>query len=196
VAKRAAGKRSLWQINRRQYSPEHGNLDLGVDNLDFAAELAAKKGQTIASNKKLSRTARTLMKGGIKLAARQAKLGDSDGAWRLLQNAAVAADRGGLSFPEPTARRILGQAFERDAQRRYKAGAHDDAAASLYQALAIQRSIDERPSRAMRKLQQKLMPRIRTLVAAQRAAEEAAESTTDEASADANASEAVASALD
>jgi len=170
VAKRTAGKRTIFEINRRVQPEEAGNLDLGMDNLNFAAELTKQK-DAIRTNPKLLRTARTMVKGGLKMAAMQAKVGNPEGAWQLLDRASTAANQAGLKFSEPDARRILVRAFEVSASAQYKAGAHDDAAASLYQARAIQRSLKDKPSRASRDLQQKLMPRMIEYAKAQRAAE-------------------------
>ena len=167
VARRTAGKRTIFEINRRVQHPEAGDLDLGLDNLKFAQELSAKS-DAIKNDRKLARTAETMMKGGIKMAAQQAKAGNAEAAWQLLDKAAAAANGGGLAFPEPKARRILVQAFENNASQMYKAGAHDDAAAALYQARAIQRSLGDRPSRSTNTLQKKLMPRMIQIAKAQR----------------------------
>jgi len=165
VAKRTAGKRSIFEFKRPE---EAGNLELGLDNLNFAAELAKKN--DALNSAKVQRTAETMMKGGLKMAASQAKAGNAEAAWQLLDKASTAAGQAGLTFPEPKARRILVQAFEVNASQMYKAGAHDDAAASLYQADAIRRSLGDRAGRATERLQQKLAPQMTELAKAHRAA--------------------------
>jgi len=168
VANRTSGQRTWFDRNKVASQEEVGNFELGTENLHFAAELAQKNGALKTS--KIDSAANRMVKGGLKMAAREAKAGNAEGAWQLVDKTNAVAGQTGVAFPEPEARRVLVKAFEVNAAAQYKVGAHDEAAKSLSQARELQRGLNESPSRGSRKLAQKLMPRMMQLEA-QRAAE-------------------------
>jgi len=119
----------------------------------------------------------------FKTARRMAKAGDTQSAWDSLQYAATIADQANLGFDQARADKVMQRAFTKavpvlvkTAKYYYKNGAHDHAAAALFEAIEIQREMGVKPGwvtrNRQRNLTKRLLPRMRVL-AAQRQAEAA-----------------------
>jgi hypothetical protein len=177
-AARARGKAFKRAASIGRKAARHGDLARAMENYELARDMRG------AEHSRVAKTARKIYDGSFKTAKRMAKTGDTQSTWDALQYAATIADRANLQFDQARADKMMQKAFTKavpvlvkTAKYHYKNGAHDHAAAALFEAIEIQREMGVKPGmitrNRQRRLTQRLMPRMRELAAQRHAAEQA-----------------------